>query len=297
MSQTTLLERVEPVARDVLALTLRGRHGPLAPWQPGAHIDLSLPNWLQRQYSLCGDPADPDRYRIAVRREPLSRGGSEYVHLFLREGRELTVSLPRNNFPLVPAPSYLFVAGGIGITPILPMLRAATALGAATSLVYTGRAADTMPFAQELASRHDTRIGVGRADLTALAADLDPSTLVYCCGPEAMLAAAEDAFPAGQLHVERFRPRTWQFPANRPFELVLARSGLTLPVSQDEPVLDVLDRAGAGVPAGCREGVCGTCEVTVLEGTPEHRDEVGGAADRLYPCVSRALSDRLVLDL
>ena len=120
--QKTILERIERVADDVVSLVLRGDEGPLAPWEPGAHIDLALPNWLTRQYSLCGDPADLSAYRIAVRHDRLSRGGSEYVHLFLRPGRTLEVSLPRNHFPLRPASEYLFLAGGIGITPLLPMI-------------------------------------------------------------------------------------------------------------------------------------------------------------------------------
>ena len=117
--QRTILDRVEPVADDVLSLVLRGADGPLAPWEPGAHVDVALPNWLVRQYSLCGDPDDREHYRIAVRHDRLSRGGSEYVHLFLRPGREVPVSVPRNHFPLVDSPEHLFVAGGIGITPIL----------------------------------------------------------------------------------------------------------------------------------------------------------------------------------
>ncbi|MGW5746018.1 PDR/VanB family oxidoreductase [Amycolatopsis sp. NPDC003861] len=287
--QKTILERIERVTEDVVSLVLRGDEGPLAPWEPGAHIDLELPNWLTRQYSLCGDPGDLSAYRIAVRHDPLSRGGSEYVHLFLRPGRTLTVSLPRNHFPLRPAPEYLFVAGGIGITPILPMLRSAAASGAAVTLAYAGR-----PFAAELASRYGDRVRLGRPDLAALAGEF-PTAEVYCCGPASLVDAAEAVFPA--VHTERFEPTRRAFGPDTPFEVGCARSGGTIQVPADESLLDALNHAGRPVPSACREGVCGSCEVRVVAGEPEHRDDIGAAAGRMYPCVSRALSPRLVLDV
>ncbi|SED17767.1 Ferredoxin-NADP reductase [Amycolatopsis tolypomycina] len=287
--QKTILERIERVTDDVVSLVLRGDEGPLAPWEPGAHIDLELPNWLTRQYSLCGDPGDLSEYRIAVRLDPLSRGGSEYVHLFLQPGRTLPVSLPRNHFPLLPAREYLFVAGGIGITPIMPMLRAAVASGAAVTLAYTGR-----PFAAELAAAYGERVRLGRPDLAALAAEF-PAADVYCCGPATMVDAAEAVFPA--VHTERFEPTRRTFGPDTAFEVVCARSGEVVGVPADESLLDALNHAGKPVPSACREGVCGSCEVTVLAGEPEHRDDIGAAAGRMYPCVSRATSPRLVLDL
>ncbi|MEV5681908.1 MULTISPECIES: PDR/VanB family oxidoreductase [unclassified Streptomyces] len=301
--QQTIIERLDRIAEDVVSLVLRGAAGPLAPWEPGAHIDLALPNWLTRQYSLCGDPADRDSYRIAARYEPLSRGGSEYIHRFLRRGRALDVSLPRNHFPLVPAPEYLFLAGGIGITPILPMLRAAAGSGTPASLVYAGGTLATMPFADELRSSHGERVRIvptrqqGRPDLAGLAAALDPAAAVYCCGPASMLAAAEAVFPADRLHTERFHPAVRSFAPNTPFEAVCARSGRTVRVPADESLLEALIHAGRPVASGCREGVCGSCELTVVAGEPEHRDDIGAPAGRMYACVSRALSSRLVLDL
>lgn len=287
--QKTTLERIERVTGDVVSLVLRGDEGPLAPWEPGAHIDLELPNWLTRQYSLCGDPGNLSEYRIAVRHDPLSRGGSEYVHLFLQPGRTLPVSVPRNHFPLLPADEYLFVAGGIGITPILPMLRAAVASGAAVTLAYAGR-----PFAAELTAEHGERVRLGRPDLTALAREF-PAAAVYCCGPASMVDAAEAAFPA--VHTERFEPARRTFGPGTAFEVACARSGGTIPVPADETLLDALNHAGRPVPSACREGVCGSCEVVVLAGDPEHRDDIGAAPGRMYPCVSRALSPRLVLDV
>lgn len=293
----TILERVEHVADDVVSLLLRGDEGPLAPWEPGAHIDLALPNWLTRQYSLCGDPGDRSAYRIAVRHDPLSRGGSEYVHLFLREGRTLAVSEPRNHFPLRPAAEYLFLAGGIGITPIVPMLRAAVESGAEATLVYAGRSRATMPFAAQLVAAYGDRVRLfptaetGRPDLAALPRDAE----VYCCGPASMVDAAEALFP--RVHTERFQPTRRVFAPDTPFEVVCARSGETLQVPADESLLDVLNHRGRPVPSACREGVCGSCEIGVLDGEPEHRDDIGAPVGRMYPCVSRACSPRLVLDV
>ncbi|WP_410582844.1 PDR/VanB family oxidoreductase [Amycolatopsis sp. lyj-108] len=297
--QRTVLDRVEPVAEGTVSLVLRGAEGPLAPWEPGAHVDLALPNWLTRQYSLCGDPADLGGYRVAVRYDPLSRGGSEYIHLFLREGRTLDVSLPRNNFPLLPAPEYLFIAGGIGITPMLPMLAAA---GPSARLVYVGRSAATMPFAAELKATYGDRVSLcftaehGRPDFAALAAGLGPRALVYCCGPASMLDAAEAAFPAQRLHLERFRPVAKEFAPDEPFEVHCVRSGRTVPVAAEESMLDALRHAGYPIQSGCREGVCGSCEITVVGGRPEHRDDIGAPPGRMYCCVSRA-SSRLEVDL
>ncbi len=300
--QRTILDHVEPVADGTVSLVLRGAEGPLAPWEPGAHVDLALPNWLTRQYSLCGDPADRGRYRVAVRYDRLSRGGSEYIHLFLRAGRPLEVSLPRNNFPLLPAPEYLFLAGGIGITPLMPMLAAAVEAGAAATLVYVGRSIAAMPFAADLCAAYGDRVRVhatdehGRPDFAALAAELGPRALVYCCGPASMLDAAEAAFPAQGLHLERFQPVVKEFAPNEPFEVRCVRSGRTVTVAAEESLLSALNHAGYPIPSGCREGVCGSCEISVVGGEPEHRDDIGAPPGRMYCCVSRA-SARLDLDL
>ncbi|MGW5697267.1 PDR/VanB family oxidoreductase [Streptomyces asiaticus] len=301
--QRTILENVEPVAEGVVSLLLRGADGPLSPWEPGAHIDLALPNWLTRQYSLCGDPADRDTYRIAVRHDRLSRGGSEYIHLFLNKGRTLDVSVPRNNFPLLPAPEYLFLAGGIGITPLLPMLKAAVESGASATLLYAGRSLATMPFVGDLQAVHGSRARVhtsdthGTPDLAAEAAALGPEALVYCCGPTAMLDTAEAAFPAERLHLERFRPTVREFAPNAPFEVHCARSARTVQVGAEDTMLDALNHAGFRIPSGCREGVCGSCEITLVDGEPEHRDNIGAAPGRMYCCVSRALSSTLTINL
>ncbi|WP_033342089.1 PDR/VanB family oxidoreductase [Catenuloplanes japonicus] len=296
-AQQAVVARIAPVAEDVVALDLDAADTPLLPWTPGAHVDLTLPNWLTRQYSLCGDPGDATRYRVAVRLDRLSRGGSEYIHRFLRAGRPLAVSAPRNHFALTPAPGHLFIAGGIGITPFLSMMDAIDD----ARLIYTGRHLGAMPFAADLRERHGDRVRIveterdGRPDLRQVAAELAPGTLVHCCGPAAMTDHVQKIFPGVRL--ERFRPQPRTHRPNAAFEVLCARSGRTLAVPPNRSLLDALADEGVAVASGCREGVCGSCELRVLDGEPEHRDDIGAPAGRMYACVSRALGPRLVLDL
>lgn len=303
-----VVARREFAADGVLALTLRHPLGQELPaWEPGAHVDLLLGPDLERQYSLCSDPADRSAWRIAVLREPDGRGGSAYVHEELDEGGKVRVRGPRNTFPLAPSPRYRFVAGGIGITPLLPMLAAARATGAEWSLLYGGRSRASMAFTGELA-RHGDRVTLAPQDETGLL-DLGPvlddvpgDTLVYCCGPGPLLDAVEERCPAGRLRVERFQPRRQQPVGETELEVVLARSGRTLTVTPQVSVLDAVRAAGVEVLYSCTEGTCGTCETDVLEGTPDHRDSVlteeeRAAGDTMMICVSRCRGTRLVLDL
>ncbi|EOD70082.1 PDR/VanB family oxidoreductase [Amycolatopsis vancoresmycina] len=302
MTLELLVDRKEEIADGVARLTLRAPGGgSLPPWEPGAHIDLVLPGFV-RQYSLCGDPADTSAYQVAVLHEPGGRGGSAYVHDKLSAGDRVEVSAPRNHFPLVDAGRYLFIAGGIGITPILPMLARA---GGDWQLVYGGRTRSSMAFADELA-RHGDRVVFrpqdehGLLDLPALLASAGPGTAVYCCGPQPLLAAVE-ALKPDDLHVERFTAVADEGPRTA-FEVELAGSGRVLPVPADRSILEVVEEAGVTVLSSCREGTCGTCETGVLGGEPDHRDSVLTADERLENevmmlCVSRACSPRLVLDL
>ncbi|MCX4987339.1 MULTISPECIES: PDR/VanB family oxidoreductase [unclassified Streptomyces] len=300
--------RRESVADGVVALTLRHPLGAELPsWEPGAHIDVVLGPDLERQFSLCGDPADRRAWRIAVLREPDGRGGSAYVHEQLGDGDLVRVRGPRNHFALAPAPRYRFVAGGIGITPILPMLAAAEAAGAEWSLLYGGRTRGSMAFTGEL-GRFGDRVTLAPQDETGLL-DLAPvldevpeGTLVYCCGPGPLLDAVEERCPAGLLHVERFRPKPQEAGGEREFEVVLDRSGRTLTVAPGVSVLDTVRAAGVEVLFSCTEGTCGTCETDVLEGTPDHRDSVLTDEEReaggtMLICVSRCRGKSLVLDL
>ncbi|GAA3839628.1 PDR/VanB family oxidoreductase [Streptomyces phyllanthi] len=300
--------RREFAADGVLTLTLRHPLGEELPaWEPGAHIDVLLGPDLERQYSLCGDPADRHSWRIGVLREPEGRGGSAYVHGELREGGKVRVRGPRNNFALEPAPRYRFVAGGIGITPILPMLRAAEAAGADWTLLYGGRTRESMAFTEELGAYGD-RVTVapqdefGLLDLGSVLGDVPEGTLVYCCGPGPLLDAVEERCPRGVLRVERFQPKEQETGPDSEFEVVLERTGKTVTVPVGVSVLDTVRAAGVEVLYSCAEGTCGTCETDVLEGTPDHRDSVltdeeREAGETMLICVSRCRGQRLVLDL
>ncbi|PNG18550.1 PDR/VanB family oxidoreductase [Streptomyces cahuitamycinicus] len=303
-----VVQRREFAAEGVLALTLRHPLGePLPAWEPGAHVDVLLGPGLERQYSLCGDPADRSAWRIAVLREPAGRGGSAHVHEQLGEGATVRVRGPRNNFRLEPAPRYRFVAGGIGITPLLPMLAAAEAAGAEWTLLYGGRTRTSMAFGGEL-GRYGDRVTfapedeTGLLDLASVLDDVPEGTLVYCCGSGPLLDAVEARCPSGVLRVERFRPKERQTGGDTEFEVKLARSGRTLTVAPDVSVLDAVRAAGVEVLYSCTEGTCGTCETDVLDGEPDHRDSVlsddeRAAGETMLICVSRCRGGTLVLDL
>jgi ferredoxin-NADP reductase len=308
---TMRLRRMGWEADGVLSLDFVAPDATALPaFTPGAHVDLHMPDGQIRQYSLCGDPADRSTYRIAVR---AVEGGrvSRAIHRDLRPGALLTVGLPRNNFPLLPSPRYLFVAGGIGITPLLPMMREASRLGSAWSLLFCARRAADAPFLNEALALggsvvvHESEAGT-RLDVAARLRDVPEATLLYCCGPERLMTAVEDAtshWPEGTVHFEWFTPKAR--PADETsggFELVCAQSGLTLTVPPDRSVLDILTEAGITVPTSCEQGICGTCECRVLEGEVDHRDSILSASEQaanqtMMVCVSRAKSARLVLDL
>ncbi|MEU9345773.1 PDR/VanB family oxidoreductase [Streptomyces sp. NPDC048278] len=299
----------ESAADGVVALTLRHPLGEELPdWEPGAHVDVLLGPGLERQFSLCGDPGDRSHWRIAVLREPDGRGGSAHVHEQLGVGGKVRVRGPRNHFRLEPAPRYRFVAGGIGITPILSMLAAAEAAGAEWTLLYGGRTRRSMAFTGELARYGGERVTVapqdesGLLELGAVLDDVPAGTLVYCCGPGPLLDAVEARCPADVLRVERFRPKEQPAGEEREFEVVLAQSGRTLTVAPGVSVLDTVRAAGVEVLYSCTEGTCGTCETDVLEGDPDHRDSVlteeeRAAGETMLICVSRCRGARLVLDL
>uniref|UniRef100_A0AAU2JMT7 PDR/VanB family oxidoreductase n=1 Tax=Streptomyces sp. NBC_00049 TaxID=2903617 RepID=A0AAU2JMT7_9ACTN len=299
--RTRIVSRTEP-AQGVLRLTLESPELPA--WTPGAHVDVTLPSGLVRQYSLCGDPADRGRYTIAIRLVEDGRGGSREAHARLVEGAELELRPPRNRFALLPAPSYVFVAGGIGITPILPMLRAATAAGADWTLLYGGRSRASMPFLDDLAV-HGDRVTVvaqdeaGLPDLTPLAG-IRPGTLVYCCGPEPLMRAVAEAAPdPSAVHLERFAAAAAAGPA-KPFTVELRRSGHLVEVAADQSTLAAVRSVLPDTPYSCEQGFCGTCQHRVLAGAVDHRDELltdQEREDSMLLCVSRAKEDRLVLDL
>lgn len=301
--------------QDVIALTLTGPDGGALPrWHPGAHLDVHLPSGRVRQYSLCGDPGVTDSYRIAVRRIPDGGGGSIEVHDALGVGATITTSGPRNAFPLTvpgygsPAQRFRFIAGGIGITPILPMLAQAQRLGLPWSMVYAGRSRDTLPFLEELARfgdhieiRTDDEAGLPTA--ADLLGDCPDGTTVYACGPAPVLTALRAAL-AGcddvELHFERFAaPPVVDGTA---FSASVASTGRAIRVGADETLLTALNRDAVHAPYSCQQGFCGTCRTRVLAGDVEHRDTLLTDPERdagmMLICVSRALRDAdLILDL
>ena len=305
----------EPVAEDVVALELRDPDGGTLPaWTPGAHIDLVLSDQLTRQYSLCGSAADRRRWRIGVLEDPGSRGGSAFVHEQLHVGSTVRVRGPRNHFPLIASPRYQFIAGGIGITPLIPMIAEADAAGADWRLLYGGRQPRVDGLrrrargATATASRLHPQDELGMLDLASVLERPRPGTLVYCCGPEGLLGAVETqcrAWPAGSLHVERFSAKP-QEPAPEARRRV--RAGPAALRHHDRgrrrtsPCWRSCEDAGVSVLGSCYEGICGTCETAVIDGVPDHRDSVltedeQAVGDVMMICVSRCKGPRLILDL
>lgn len=310
-----LVHAVDQLSDKVVSLTLRHPLGEELPsWEPGAHIDVLLPNGILRQYSLCSKPEETQEWRIAVLREPQGRGGSAYVHDELKPGTKLRIREARNNFPLRPAERYLFIAGGIGITPILPMVRAAVEKGVPWELLYLGRNRNSMAFLQEVAALGDQATihlseELGAFPLNYLVNQLEAGTEVYACGPQKLLDALETvsqtwADPSA-FHCERFSldpaATTPGRVTNSSFIVELA-DGTEVPVSAEASVLEALEAVGINPPNSCREGICGTCETPVIRGSIDHRDTLLSPLERqenatMMICVSRCNSPRLVLDL
>ncbi|GGD42938.1 ferredoxin [Microbacterium faecale] len=306
-----VVECKESIADDAVRVRLQCASGdPLPAWEPGAHIDVALPGDLLRQFSLCGDPTDLSSYEIAVRREADGRGGSALIHDRLRAGDGVQISVPRNHFALDDAERYVFIAGGIGITPILPMIAVAQAQGREWELAYCGGSQRSMPFAADLADAYGDRVRLypsdegRRLDLVELLGRCDDATAVYCCGPTRMLDAAveharERAYDG--VRVERFTPIEVT-ESDVEFEVELDTTGEVLPVPAGRSILSVVREAGVEIESSCEEGTCGTCETVVFEGEPEHRDAVLSDLEREFGdtmmiCVSRCRGGRLVLDL
>ncbi len=294
------------VAEDVVSLTLRCPEGrELTGWVPGSHVDVVLPSGRQRQYSLCGDPADRYTYRIAVRRLADGGGGSREIHDDLKVGDLITIRGPRNAFRLVEAPAYVFVAGGIGITPIIAMAKSADAAGKPWRLVYTGRTRASMPFLDELDRlpggvvdiRPDDEFGI--PDLDGILTEVPRDHAVYVCGPPAMLdtARARLAAPDFEVHSERFSAPL--VVGGTAFDVELRRTGVTVPVPADQSVLAAIRDQVPDLAYSCQQGFCGTCVAKVVDGDVDHRDRTlldSERNDSMLICVSRCTGP-LVLDL
>ena len=303
--RATVVKR-ELVAPDVVALTLADPDGGLLPsWTPGGHIDVQLPSGRRRQYSLCGPPGRRTDYRIAVRRIADGGGGSIEMHDAFHVGDTMVFEGPRNAFYLGTAErDVLFVIGGIGVTPMLPMIRMAAQRGINWRAIYVGRSREYMPLLDEVVAVAPARVTVwaddehGRlATIDELLAAAGPTTAVYVCGPAAMLQAvrvARDEYAGAPLHYERFSPPP--VVDGVPFELELARSGQVLRIPANRSALGVMLDHDPTAAYSCRQGFCGTCKVKVLAGQVDHRGRTAEGDDEMLVCVSRARSDRVVID-
>jgi len=284
----------------------------LPSWEAGAHIDVHLPSGTVRQYSLCGDPAERTRYRIAVLELPDGRGGSVEAHRELRPGQIIEIGMPRSNFALIDADRYVFVAGGIGITPILPMVREVTARGIKWELRYGAKSLKHFAFAGELASDSTHLVAQdtdGLIDLDAVVTD-SAGAAVYCCGPAPLMDALVERMGAvgrgDDLYLERFGAAPAASAVTTDvgaFEVELARSEMVISVQPDQSVLEAVREAGVDHPSSCEMGFCGTCETPVVSGDVDHRDDLFTEAERatcasMLICVSRSKGcSRLVLDI
>ena len=315
LTLTIVDRRIVAHDQNVVALTLSTSDGSALPqWRPGAHIDIGLPSGRVRQYSLCGDPRVRTSYRIAVRRIPDGGGGSIEVHESLPVGSTVTTNGPRNAFPLSvpgygsPARRIRFIAGGIGITPILPMLRLAEYLGVDWSMIYVGRTAAAIPFLDEVREFGD-RVSIRTDDVHGIptAADLlgecPYGTTVYACGPAPLLTGIRERLIGRddvELHFERFAAPP--VVDGEPFTVTIDSSGEQVGVGPEETLLAALRRAGVATAYSCQQGFCGTCRTHVLDGVVQHRDtlltEPERDADMMLTCVSRAAGgENLRLDL
>jgi vanillate O-demethylase ferredoxin subunit len=311
------VERRTSEAEDICSYELVSVDGtPLPAFSAGSHIDVHVAPGLVRQYSLCNPPHETHRYLIGVLRDPASRGGSQGMHETIHTGATLTISAPKNHFPLVDAERSLLLAGGIGVTPVLAMAEALSAQGAAFEMHYCARSPERTAFRERIAAsqfaaqvhfHYDSGAPEQKLDLPTLLARLDRGTHIYFCGPGGFIdyvkaAAAAQNWPEAQLHLEYFGAAAVDAGGDQAFEVKLSSTGASYTVPAGVTVMQVLRDAGVFVAASCEQGVCGTCLTRVLEGVPDHRDlylteEEQAANDQFTPCCSRSKSPTLVLDL
>ncbi|MDB5937732.1 MAG: oxidoreductase [Polaromonas sp.] len=305
--------RKEAVAQGIYLFELRHPDGESLPaFTPGAHLTVQVPSGARRNYSLCSDPADTGHYQIAVKRDEAGRGGSVSMADDVQVGQLLQVSWPRNNFGLAErATDFIFVAGGIGITPILSMMRHLKNTGNDRfKLYYCTRDAGSTAFLAHLQSEFPGQVQIhhDNGDMDQ-ALDLWPvfekpgAAHVYCCGPRGLMDSVEDMsghWPSGSVHFESFGVDAKAFAEDKPFDVRLARTGATVHVGAGQSILEALRGAGLRVPSSCESGTCGSCKTRLVSGDVEHRDMVLLEEERLehiMVCVSRAKSGELVLDL
>ena len=298
------------LAERIIGLTLESSEdADLPPWEPGAHIDLIVPGGAIRQYSLYGNRRNPRQYQIGVLLEP-DGAASSFIDKDVKEGDTIRIGKPRNHFGLAQFHRYIFIAGGIGITPFLPMLEFLEEQHKQWMLYYAGRNQSSMAFFDNLSKFGNKVVFAPKAegkrlDLKSILGTAQSDTAVYCCGPNRMIDAVSDTclgvWPKGAIYAERFAAVEQTAGENQPFKIRLERSNLTLDVPADRSAIDVMADAGVFIPCSCKEGTCGSCEVDVLEGVPDHRDSVLTEEERdsnsiMMVCISRSKTPLLVLD-
>jgi phthalate 4,5-dioxygenase reductase subunit len=305
--------RNDKIADGIHLLEFRDAGGKALPeFSAGAHIAIHVPNGLLRKYSLCNDPAERDRYLVAVKREADGRGGSAALIDNVKTGDELMVAPPVNDFKLPPrAQDFLFIAGGIGITPIMAMIRQLRAEGKRFRLFYCSRSPETTAFLDELNApefkdnvtiHYDQGDPSRSLDLRPILAERKNREHLYCCGPRPLMEAVRkmtDHWSSAAVHFEAFSEAETHKPTDKPFKVRLARSGAVVDVPTDKTILEALREHGLEVPSSCETGTCGTCRTKLLAGIADHRDLVlhdHERADTIMLCVSRALTDEITID-
>ena len=310
----TLLVRLQSItyeAKDVSLFEFMPLHGQkLKAFSAGSHIDIHLPNGLIRQYSLCNSPVETERYVVGVKKDPLSRGGSNFMHDKLKVGSELKISLPRNNFPLAhEAPHAVLIGGGIGVTPLISMAHELNSKNAAWHLFCSfknrSEVALTHQFDASLIHLHlDDENRGGFLDIASILANSPKGSHFYCCGPEPMLnhfIELSKSIDASRVHYEFFKPAATKL-AGGSFEVNLHKTKKIFSIGPNQTILQVLQKNGIAAPGSCEQGICGTCETHVLDGIPDHRDSLLSAEERssnkvMMICCSRSLSPSITLDL
>ena len=312
------VEEIEREADDIVRLTLSDEHNKSLPsYDCGAHIDLHLPAGIVRQYSLVDPPGAGPVYRIAVKRESMSRGGSKYIHDDMRVGEKLKISTPRNNFGLDPSAAHVvLLAGGIGVTPLISMAQFLAASERTFALHYFTRSTESTAFlgliqTSKLKDRTRNYFGLGAKEVEKAAEEVlryQSGSHLYLCGPTFFMdviksTAERQNWPQSSIHFEYFSaPVSRNEISQDAFEVQLSRTGQVFQILPSQTIADVLARNGVPIQTSCEQGICGTCVTKVLEGVPDHRDfylsdQEKSRSDKMTICTSRSKTKRIVLDI
>lgn len=278
-------------------------------WEPGAHVDIHLSNGLIRQFSLMEGLIDPKNFRIAVQLVVNGRGGSKFIFEKVELGHRLLISRPRNHFHFGLCKTVSFIAAGIGITPIVPMMKVAQENNIEWRLHFLGKNKEQIPYSEELKSLYPGRVNLyfsqsgNRFSVTDFSKEISHDHQIYACGPETLMTELDEKFGnSSNFHSERFSPKIENFQPNRAFEVIAEKSKVRFKVDADESILVAADFEGIPVEGDCLEGTCGACVTRVIKGDVEHRDSIlsnfeRSSSKQMMICVSRSLGETICLDL